>query len=239
MNDATSRTERGRETLRQLGWSMDGPVKGLNPRFWAHTVDTIFSDLWTRPGLNMRDREMVTIAVLVALDADVGIAGHFKYAAPKVGLTRDETFEIILHAMYYSGWPRNEAFLRLQKAIDETPNHPWKNEPWTADPPKEEDPQKRKERGQQILRDLGWPMEGPIKGLNPRFWEHTVQTIFCDLWGRPGLSIRDREVITIAVLVALDADAGIAGHFKYAASKVGLTYDEVFEIILHAMYYSG
>lgn len=96
------------------------------------------------------------------------------------------------------------------------------------------------ERGLRILREMGWgdqPM-GPVKAADPAFWEMTVGDLFGGVWARPGLSLRDRELVTMATLIALDRARGLRPHLERCGG-VGITPDEVKEVILQVMYYAG
>jgi 4-carboxymuconolactone decarboxylase len=100
-----SRRERGLRVLKEMGWGDNpmAPVKAADPAFWGMTVDNLFGEVWGRPGLSLRDREMVTMAVLIALDRARGLRPHLERARG-VGITDDEIKEIIIQVMYYAGW---------------------------------------------------------------------------------------------------------------------------------------
>ena len=67
-------------------------------------LDNVFGNLWTRPGLNRRDRSLLTLGMLIALRATEELHFHIQ-AAIKNGVTRDEIAEIIYHASGYAGFP--------------------------------------------------------------------------------------------------------------------------------------
>jgi 4-carboxymuconolactone decarboxylase len=62
--------------------------------------------------------------------------------------------------------------------------------------------------------------------------------VFGELWSRPGLSRRDRSLLTLGILIALRAREELHFHIP-AALKNGLTRDELAEIIYHAAAYAG
>jgi 3-oxoadipate enol-lactonase/4-carboxymuconolactone decarboxylase len=79
-----------------------------------------WGDVWTRPGLNRRERSIATLAALVTLGAEHEIALHVR-AALRNGLTRDEIGEVLLHTAVYAGVPRaNRALAIAQSVVDET-----------------------------------------------------------------------------------------------------------------------
>lgn len=65
-----------------------------------------------------------------------------------------------------------------------------------------------------------------------------VENVFGGIWARPGLSRRDRSLVTIAILIQARALDELRVHFR-VAMKNGLTKAELAEVIYHAVAYSG
>ena len=59
-----------------------------------------------------------------------------------------------------------------------------------------------------------------------------------EIWSRPGLDRRTRSCITLAALVALGRQEELAMHVR-AARRIGLTPDEIKEVLLHSAIYCG
>jgi 4-carboxymuconolactone decarboxylase len=59
-----------------------------------------------------------------------------------------------------------------------------------------------------------------------------------EIWARPGLDRRTRSCVTLAVLVALGREEELGMHVR-AALRVGLTPDEIKEVLLHCAVYCG
>src|SRR5947208_10967548 len=72
----------------------------------------------------------------------------------------------------------------------------------------------------------------------PALGEYTDEVLFGDVWQRPGLSPRDRSLITVACLVALYRTNELPFHLKKALEN-GLTREELIEAITHLAFYSG
>jgi len=72
----------------------------------------------------------------------------------------------------------------------------------------------------------------------PALGEYTDKVLFGDVWKRPGLSPRDRSLITMATLVALYRTNELPFHLKKALEN-GVTKDELIELITHLAFYSG
>ena len=98
------REQAGLEILEQLGWGQNEGVRELDEDLWRIISEANFGTIWARPGLSLRDREMICIAILIAVGAH-GVALHFKHAH-KLGFTPEELKEIILQTIPYAGLPK-------------------------------------------------------------------------------------------------------------------------------------
>ena len=78
----------------------------------------------------------------------------------------------------------------------------------------------------------------PFADIAPALADYTTGVLFGDVWERPGLSPRDRSLITVAALVALYRTNELPGHLKRALAN-GVTRDELIELITHLAFYSG
>jgi 4-carboxymuconolactone decarboxylase len=67
-------------------------------------VETVYGDVYTRPGLSTRDRELAAVAALVALGRSAQIPQHLR-ASLKAGLTPDELAEVIMQTATIAGFP--------------------------------------------------------------------------------------------------------------------------------------
>ena len=74
--------------------------------------------------------------------------------------------------------------------------------------------------------------------IAPKLLELTEQVLFGDIWECPGLSKRDRSLITVSALVALTRTQQLPFHLERALAN-GLTRDELVEAITHLAFYSG
>ena len=77
-----------------------------------------------------------------------------------------------------------------------------------------------------------------IRAVVPKLMDLTEQVLFGDVWERPGLSKRDRSLITVAALTALYRPEQLRGHIERALGN-GVTKDEISELITHLAFYSG
>ena len=80
--------------------------------------------------------------------------------------------------------------------------------------------------------------KSPYADIAPALGEYTDKVLFGDVWKRPGLSPRDRSLITVATLVALYRTNELPYHLKKAIEN-GVTRDELIELITHLAFYAG
>ncbi|MFE7156023.1 carboxymuconolactone decarboxylase family protein [Streptomyces sp. NPDC057636] len=77
-----------------------------------------------------------------------------------------------------------------------------------------------------------------IGDIAPKLADLTDQVLFGDIWERPGLSPRDRSLITVTALIALYRTDQLGFHLKLAMEN-GLSEDELVEAITHLAFYAG
>ena len=91
--------------------------------------------------------------------------------------------------------------------------------------------------GLDVMAKLGWGTNADTKALDEDLWHIINQANFGAVWSRPGLSLRDREVVALSVLIA-EGSSGVTHIFEHA-HDVGLTDTEIKEIILQTLPYAG
>lgn len=74
--------------------------------------------------------------------------------------------------------------------------------------------------------------------MTPGFCDYTDALLFDEIWERPGLSKRDRSLITVAALVALYRPEELATHLGLALDH-GVTRDELAELMTHLAFYAA
>jgi 4-carboxymuconolactone decarboxylase len=74
--------------------------------------------------------------------------------------------------------------------------------------------------------------------IAPALAEYTDKVLFGDVWERPGLSPRDRSLITVASLISLYRTNELPFHLKKALEN-GISRDELIEVMTHLAFYSG
>lgn len=85
------------------------PAAKLAPDFYRYVAESAFGMLWSRPGLAIRDRSLVTCAQLAALGKTEELKAHLR-GALNVGISQTELVEVLMQTAVYAGVPAaNEA----------------------------------------------------------------------------------------------------------------------------------
>lgn len=92
------------------------PAAQLAPEFFDDVLQHVFGTIWQRPGLPLRDRSMVTVAVLAALGHTEELRAHL-HGATNVGLSKEELVEVLMHVSVYAGVPATVAALRVAAEV--------------------------------------------------------------------------------------------------------------------------
>jgi 4-carboxymuconolactone decarboxylase len=79
-------------------------IGDFDPKLAELTDNVLFGDVWERPGLSKRDRSLITVAALIALNRPEQLRSHLQRARAN-GVTKDEVVEVITHLAFYAGWP--------------------------------------------------------------------------------------------------------------------------------------
>jgi len=73
--------------------------------FVDSTLEHLFAEVWSRPGLGTKERRLITLTVLVLLGNEMPLRLHFGAARRSGDLTDAELDEMVLHLAHYAGWP--------------------------------------------------------------------------------------------------------------------------------------
>jgi 4-carboxymuconolactone decarboxylase len=89
-------------------------IVDVAPKLVDLTEKVLFGDIWERQGLSKRDRSVVTVSALIAMNRTEQLPFHLRRALEN-GVTQDELVELITHLAFYSGWPTAMSAIRLAK----------------------------------------------------------------------------------------------------------------------------
>ena len=91
-------------------------VRAVAPALEKYRQDTLFGDLWKRPGLSPRDRSIVTLAALITRNQTAEMA-HYLNLALDNGVKPSEVSEIVTHLAFYAGWGNSMAAVAIAKDV--------------------------------------------------------------------------------------------------------------------------
>ena len=86
------------------------------PKLVELTDGVLFGDIWERKELSKRDRSLITVAALIALNRPDQLRFHLNRAVEN-GLTKEELIEVITHLAFYSGWPNAMSAITIAKEL--------------------------------------------------------------------------------------------------------------------------
>jgi 4-carboxymuconolactone decarboxylase len=117
----TDRYDRGRKRFLEVHDEKAlKAVEGLGDL--GHTiVEFVYGDIYSRPGLSIRDRELAAVTALVALGRSSQLPQHMR-AAMKAGLTEDELREVIIQTATIAGFPPAMNAMSQLKSVAAEPN---------------------------------------------------------------------------------------------------------------------
>jgi 4-carboxymuconolactone decarboxylase len=88
----------------------------IAPKLAELTEKVLYDDVWQRPQLSQRDRSLVTVAALIAMNRPDQLRSHLAMARAN-GVTQDELIETITHLAFYVGWPNAVTAITVAKEV--------------------------------------------------------------------------------------------------------------------------
>lgn len=120
LGPTSERFERGLATQRQLDPTISEEVLAaladVAPDFGRLTIEFPFGDIYSRPGLDLKQRQIATLAALAAMGQERQLKVHIRFAR-HVGLTDEEIVEVLMQMSVYAGWGRALDALRAAKEV--------------------------------------------------------------------------------------------------------------------------
>lgn len=237
----------------QLGWEklkeIDGEaeekvinsLKDISPDLGKFIIEYAFGDIYSRKALDLKSKEIAVVSALTALgNAKPQLKVHIN-GALNTGSTISEVKEVILQMSAYSGFPSSiNAMNALQEVLEERQNHGIKDNEGKI-------PNKvstnRLELGKQELSQLDSlqveRLQKAYGDFSPELVKFTLEYGYGDIFSRDNLSKRHRQIATISALTALGtAQPQLKFHIN-AGLNIGVTGDEIKEIMLLMSVYAG
>ena len=105
---------KGLDKMKEVyGWEMPD----LPGDYFALTVDNLFADIWSRPGLSMRDKRLVTLSVVTALGLPDLAEIQVNAALGNQEMTEAELREMAIFITHYVGFPLGSTFNNVVEKV--------------------------------------------------------------------------------------------------------------------------
>lgn len=106
---SSARHAKGRKKLRQIhgrrGEAVMAELAGVSPDLARFVEEFAFGDIYSRPGLSLKQRQIATVAALTTLGHSQPQLRSHLHGALNVGCSRREIMEVILQMAVYAGFP--------------------------------------------------------------------------------------------------------------------------------------
>ena len=235
MLDPEERSNRGHETQARLTGAEPAAPATLLEESWR---DFIYAEIWTRPGLELRARFLISLASCASNNGPKdALDGYVRGALATDELTLAELREAALHLAVYAGWDKggelDAAITRVAKsqALEPAVTDPIRAEPW--------DPQARMEKGFSEFNRV-MTFDGPPVGNGfPYLQDGILNFVFGEMWCREGLDERSRRWITLVAVANSRCSVPIQSHFWAAMQSGNCTPAELHEFVLQYAVHAG
>ncbi len=207
----------------------ESSVQKIAPALDSYQKELVLTEIWSRESLSKRDRGLVTLAILLSRGHIVDVAFYTAKALDE-GVKPREISELVTHLAFYSGMGDANAVapeiakVFADRGIDSK-----------ALPKREVELLPLNEKSEAMRAAF---VENTFGTTGPGVVKYTTETLFTDLWLRPGLAPRDRSLITVSALVATGKVEQVPFHLNKALDN-GLALSEAQEMLTHLAFYAG
>lgn len=236
----SERYTRGIETLKQIGGKdydrAIRPLEAFSPDLSRMLVEHGFGDVVSRPGLDLKQREIATVAALTAIGSVRPPLKFHIYGMLNVGCTPQEVVETILNAVVYAGFPAAQDGMTIAREVFKERNLQFK--PVSARPEGDRY-QLGIENLQQTEGDRVKTIATRFANLAPDLPRLIVEFARGEIWNRRGLNLKSREFATLAMVTVLGNQSHSVQAHVEGALRAGATETEIKELLLHMTVYAG
>lgn len=231
---------RGIETLKRVGGQDYArairPLEAFSPDLARMLVEHGFGDVVSRPGLDLKQREIVTVAALTAIGSVRPALKFHIHGMLNVGCTPQEVVETILHAVVYAGFPAAQDGMTQAREVFQERNLEFKP---VSSRPEGDRYQLGIQNLQQIGGDIAKTVADRFANLVPDLSRLTVEFAHGEIWNRRGLSLKSREFATLAMVTVLGNQSNSVQAHVEGALRAGATETEIKELLLQMTVYAG
>jgi 4-carboxymuconolactone decarboxylase len=241
MESASERYVRGVSILKLVGGrDYDAPLAQLEaiaPDLRRFTVEFAYGDVMSRSALDLKTRQIATVAALTAMgNAQPQLRYHIE-GALNVGCEPSSVIEAILLSTVYAGFPAALNGTLAAKEVFQQRGVLSDSRSVTASG------NDRYERGLRALQEVsggsGAEVVRSLEDVAPDLGRFVIEFSYGDVISRTGLDYRSKELATVALLTALGtAEPQLRVHIN-AALNVGASREEIVEVIQQMAVYAG
>lgn len=230
-----------------------GNLADIAPDLARLTIEFGYGDVYVRPGLTRRERQLATVAALAAMGTAPAQLRFHVAGALNVGCSAQEIVEALVHVCLYAGFPATLNAMAGAKEVfaargllpvtdgstDGTSAAASQPAPGHADPTG----RNRYDHGWDVLTavdgHVGQAVVSSLADICPDLGRYLVEFAFGDVYPRPGLDLRVREIITVAACTALGRVTPQLKVHIHGLLNVGGTRQELVETIVQMAVYAG
>jgi 4-carboxymuconolactone decarboxylase len=227
--------ERTRTGIRQQTEVLGAPAVEPRTLFESSLRDFVFAEVWTRPGLDLRSRYLISLSGAARAQDSAALDGYVRGALTAGSLSLAELREAALHVAVYSGWSTgarlDAAITRIADAMGLAPAPivPIRAEPW--------DPKVRTEQGRAGFQQT--MVFGGPPAITAYFEAGILNFVFAEMWTRPGLDQRSRRWLTLVGVSDSAASVPIRSHVHAAMASGNTNRAEINEFVLQYAIHAG
>jgi len=234
------RFEKGYRQLKALNSEgADNVLAGLRniaPDMGRFIVEFCYGDIYSRPALDVKSRQIATIAALTALGNALPQLRWHMNAALNVGVSPEEIIETLYVITVYSGFPAGLNGISAAREV-------FKSRGMTFKPAKADSIADRHARGLRTMeltsKGSGKAVIDGLADIAPDMAEFIVDFSYGDIFCRGVLTPRLKEIAAIAGMTAAGTmQPQLKVHIK-AALNVGVSKQEIVEVLMQMAVYAG
>ncbi|MEP9350435.1 carboxymuconolactone decarboxylase family protein [Xanthobacter sp. KR7-225] len=249
-DDGSQRYARGMATL--MAWSqkgpdaVTGPIAKVSPDLARWVVEVAYGDLLSRDGLSYQMRDLAIVSMLTAAGNRADALRFHIEAALRHGVTKDQLIEAITQLSVYAGFPAALNAFGVANATFKAWSSDAAQGPAPAAPAgPSETREARRKRGSEVLSRTsaaaGDAVVRSFADIAPDIGALIVENAYGDVFGRPQITSKTRELTACAALAAVGSktmETPLRVHVN-AALTAGASREEIIETLLNLVPYFG
>jgi 4-carboxymuconolactone decarboxylase len=210
-------------------------LRSVDAELADYLVAVAYGRVMARPGLKLEERELCVVSALAVQGYLSQLRWHVG-AALRAGAPAVAIRETLIQVVPYAGWPSALNALNVMKeAFDQQGVVATPRAPEVAS--RSRLLERGRLHGSEVYPDYA-AVERLLAGYDPELPGYLTENAYGQIYDRPGLSMRQRELIAIAMLTVSQRLPQLESHIE-GALRVGATREEAKEVIITMLLYAG